>query len=125
MLPVLLERDHGQQARPGEAAGQNVERGWSLRYRLTSSAGELLSDVLHHLPLPRHRFKRLRHILAELGEPGRAAAREGFSRVKPRTAVVSLAEAATFSAARSSSAAAASSSSSSSSSCSRSRTLRS
>src|SRR5215813_8526811 len=77
MLPVLLERDHGQQARPGEAAGQNVERGWSLRYRLTSSAGELLSDVLHHLPLPRHRFKRLRHILAELGEPGRAAARAG------------------------------------------------
>ena len=31
MLPVLLEQDHGQQARPGKAARQHVERRRRLR----------------------------------------------------------------------------------------------
>src|SRR5262249_48811024 len=34
--------------------------------------------VLHHLPLPRHHFQCLGYILAELGEPPRAAAGAGI-----------------------------------------------
>ena len=55
MLPVLLEQDHGEQARSGEAARQHVERRRRLADLLAIPAGELLAHGLHHLPLPRHR----------------------------------------------------------------------
>ena len=74
MLAVLLEQDHRQQARPGKAARQDVERRRRLRDLLAVPAGELLPHVLHDLPLPRDHLQRLGHILAELGEPARAAA---------------------------------------------------
>ena len=107
MLPVLLEQDHRQQARPGKAARQHVERRRRLADLLAGPAGELLAHVLDHLPLPRHHLQRLGDVLAELGEPaepqqgqavgpgtitrsrGRCAGnglRAGFLRVKARTA---------------------------------------
>jgi len=78
MLAVLLEQDHRQQRRPGKAARQHVERRGHLRDLLAVPAGELLAHVLHHLPLPRHHVQCLGDILAELGEPLRAAAGAGI-----------------------------------------------
>ena len=49
MLAVLLEQDHRQQARPGKAARQDVERRRRLRDLLAVPAGELLPHVLHDL----------------------------------------------------------------------------
>src|SRR6185437_11445426 len=74
VLAVLLEQDHGEQARSGEAARQHAERRRRLADLLAVPAGELLADGLHHLPLPRHRLEPLGHGLAELGEPVRATA---------------------------------------------------
>jgi len=74
VLPILLEQDHGEQARPGEAARQHRERRRRLADLLAVSAGELLAYDLYHLPLPWHRLEPLGHVLAELGEPARAAA---------------------------------------------------
>ena len=53
MLPELLEQDHRQQAWAGPAAGQDMERRRRLADLLAIAAGELLADVLDHLPLPR------------------------------------------------------------------------
>src|SRR3954454_1600493 len=77
MLPILLKDDHGEQARSGKAARQDVERRRCLRYRLAGPAGELLANDLDHLPLPRHHFQRLGYVLAELGQLGRTTTRAG------------------------------------------------
>ena len=77
MLAVLLEQDHGEKARAGEAARQHMERRRGLADLLACPAGELLPDVLQHLPLPWHHLQRLGDVLAELGEPGRPAAGAG------------------------------------------------
>jgi len=72
VLPVLLEQDHGEQTRPGKAARQHGERCRRLADLLAVPAGELLAHDLHDLPLPRHHFEPLGHVLTELGEPVRA-----------------------------------------------------
>jgi len=77
VLPVLLEQDHGEQARPGKAARQHRERRRRLADLLAVPAGELLAYDLYHLPLPRHDLEPLGHVLAELGEPDGAAAAAG------------------------------------------------
>src|SRR5215831_7008767 len=46
-----------------------------LADRLAVAAAELLADVLDHLPLPRDHLDRLADVLAELAQPGAAAAR--------------------------------------------------
>jgi hypothetical protein len=74
LLPVLLEQDHGEQARAGEAARQHMGRRRGLADLLALPAGELLAYVLYHLPLPGDDFERLGDVFTELGEPGRAAA---------------------------------------------------
>ena len=84
MLAVLLEQDHRQQARPGKAARQDVERRRRLRDLLAVPAGELLPHVLHDLPLPRDHLQRLGHILAQLGEPASSRSRRRRSgRARP------------------------------------------
>jgi hypothetical protein len=77
MLAVLLEQDHGEQARPGKAARQHMEWRWRLADPLAVSASELLAYVLHHLPLPGYHFQCLSDVLAELGKSLRAAAGAG------------------------------------------------
>src|SRR5439155_18922524 len=74
MLPVLLEQDHRQQAGAGPTPGNYMKRRWSLADLLAVAAGELLGDVLAHLPLPRDHLQRLGDILAQLAQPRAAAA---------------------------------------------------
>ena len=59
MLAELGVQDHRQQARPGAAAGDDVERRRRLGDRLARPAGELLPHRLDHLPLPRDHLQRL------------------------------------------------------------------
>jgi len=75
MVGVLVDQDHREQARPGEAARDHVEGGGRLRDRLARAAAELLPHVLGHEPLPRHDVERLGDVLADLRELGAAAAR--------------------------------------------------
>src|SRR5438309_1328786 len=77
VLPVLLEQDHGEQARPGKAARQHRKRRRRLADLLAVPAGELLAYDLYDLPLPRHDLETFGHVLAELGKPLRAAAGAG------------------------------------------------
>jgi len=77
MLPVLLEQDHRQQARPGPPAGDHMKRCRRLVDFLAVAAGELLSDMLDHLPLPRDHLQRLGDILAQFAQPCAAAAQAG------------------------------------------------
>lgn len=65
MLAVLGIKDHRQQARPDAAARDGMERRRRLADLLADAAGELLTDGLDHLPLPRHHFQRLGDALAE------------------------------------------------------------
>ena len=51
MLAELLEQDHRQQVRPGEAARRHMERRRRLRDRLALAAREPLAHRLDHLPL--------------------------------------------------------------------------
>jgi hypothetical protein len=74
MLAELLEQDHRQKRRPGEAARRDMERRGRLRNRLALSAGEALADRLDHLPLARNDLERLRDILAKLRKLRRTAA---------------------------------------------------
>ena len=74
MHAILLEQDHRQKARAGEAARDHMERRWRLGDALAMAAGEFFSDVLDHLPLPRDHFQRLGDVLAELGKLRRSAA---------------------------------------------------
>src|SRR3954468_18567281 len=57
MLPELLEQDHRKQTGAGPAPGDHMERRRSLADLLAVPAGELLADMLNHLPLAR------RHLL--------------------------------------------------------------
>jgi hypothetical protein len=88
VLPVLLEHDHGEQARSGKAARQHRERRRRLADLLAVPARELLAHGLHHLPLSRHHLEPLGHVLPQLGEPLRAAAgtfgRTGHDDALPR-----------------------------------------
>jgi hypothetical protein len=80
MVGVLLDQHHRQQARAGKAAGDRVERRRRLADRLARAAAELLADMLGHEPLPRHDVEGLGDVLADLREPGAAAARTGSRR---------------------------------------------
>jgi len=75
MLPELLKQDHRQKRRSGEAARRDMERRRRLRDRLALPAGEALAYRLDHLPVTRNDLKRLGHVLAELRQLRRAAAR--------------------------------------------------
>ena len=77
MLAKLLEQDHRQQAWPCPAAGDDVERRRRLADLLAVAAGELLADVLDHLPGFRDDLQRLGDVLAELGQPRTATAGAG------------------------------------------------
>ena len=77
MLAVLLEQDHRQQVGAGPAARRRVERRRRLRDLLAIPAGELLAHRLDHLPPARDHLQRLGHILADLRQLLRAAARAG------------------------------------------------
>src|SRR5260221_6865116 len=77
MLPVLLEQDHRQKAWTGPAPGGHMERRRSLADLLAVAAGELLADMLDHLPLPRDHLQRLGDVLAQLAQPRPAAALAG------------------------------------------------
>jgi hypothetical protein len=57
-----------------------VERRRRLAYLLAVPAGELLADVLDHLPLPRDHLQRLGDILAQLAQALAAAAQAGDRR---------------------------------------------
>src|SRR5205085_5874005 len=75
MLPELLEQDHRQKAGTGPAPGQHMEWRRRLADLLAIAAGELLADVLDHLPLPRNDLQRLGDVLAQLPQPRAAAAK--------------------------------------------------
>ena len=77
MLAKLLEQDHRQQAWPCPAAGDDVERRRRLADLLAVAAGELLADVLDHLPGFGDDLQRLGDVLAQLGQPRTAAAGAG------------------------------------------------
>ena len=86
MLAELLEQDHRQQVRPGEAARRHMERRRRLRDRLAVPARELLAHRLDHLPLPRDHLQRLGDVLAELRQLRRAAAGTALRRRRSRRA---------------------------------------
>src|SRR4030081_1245873 len=84
MLPVLLEQDHRQKAWTGPAPGGHMERRRGLADLLAIAAGELLADMLDHLPLPRDHLQRLGDVLAQFTQPRAAAAKAGErSRLDP------------------------------------------
>ena len=71
MLAVLLEQDHRQQARPGEATaaashGTAPEAGQSFRQARQENFSR---TVLDHLPLSRNNFQRLGDVFAKLRQP--------------------------------------------------------
>ena len=66
MLAELLEQDHRQKPRSGEAARRDMERRRRLHDRFALPTGEALPNRLDHLPLTRDDLERLRDILAEL-----------------------------------------------------------
>src|SRR5215213_1164635 len=77
MLPVLLEQDHRQQARPGPAARDHMKRRRRLADLLAVAASKLLADMLDHLPLPRDHLQRLGDVLAQFAQPRAATAQAG------------------------------------------------
>ena len=77
MLAKLLEQDHRQQAGPGPASRDHVERGRRLADLLAIPAGELLPDVLDHLPGLWDDLQGLGDVLSQLGQPRAAAAIAG------------------------------------------------
>src|SRR5712671_483980 len=82
MLPILLEQDHRQQAGAGPTPSNYMERRRSLADLLAVAAGELLADMLDHLPLPWNHLQRLGDILAQLAQPRAATAQaNGRSRL--------------------------------------------
>src|SRR5207237_328714 len=92
MLPILLEQDHRQQAGAGPTPGNDMERRRSLADLLAVAAGELLTDVLDYLPLPRDHLQSLGDVLAQFAPPRATAApanrRSPYSRA-PRVPVPS------------------------------------
>ena len=81
VLAELLEHDHRQEARARPGPRDGVERRRRLADLLAVPAGELLPHRLDHLPPPRRRLQRPRHLLAELAKAGAAAARAGRRRI--------------------------------------------
>ena len=77
VLPVLLEQDRRQQVRARPTAWCRVEGRRRLRYPLAVPTGELLPHRLDHLPPARDHLQGLRHVLADLRQPLRSAARAG------------------------------------------------
>ncbi len=77
VLSELFEHQNRQQAGTGPTAGDHMERRGRLADALAVAAGELLADVLDHLPLPRNDLERLGDILAQLGQTRPAAAGAG------------------------------------------------
>jgi|GEM_PF-1374981 len=75
MQGELVVQHHGQKVRADMAAGNHMERRRSFGDPLAIAAGKLLPDVLDDLPLPRDYLQGLGDVLANLGEPDRAAAR--------------------------------------------------
>jgi hypothetical protein len=75
---VDLEQQHGEQARPEEAARRNMERRWRLGDSLTRTTRKALAHRLNHLPLARDHFQRLGDVLAQLGKIIATAARAGL-----------------------------------------------
>src|SRR3954467_3215047 len=69
MLAKLLEQDHGQKTGTGPASGDHVEWRRRLADLLAIAAGELLADVLDHLPGFRDHLQCLGDVLAELRQP--------------------------------------------------------
>src|SRR6185312_13755061 len=74
VIGVFVDQDHRQQARPGKAARDRVERCRRLRDRLAGPAAELLPHMRGHEPLPRHYVERLVDVFADLAEFAAAAA---------------------------------------------------
>jgi len=74
MVGILVDQHHRQQARPGKAPGDDMERRRRLRDLLAGTAAELVPDVLRHEPLPRNHIERLGDILADLRQVRAAAA---------------------------------------------------
>ena len=76
---VFEEQHLREQRRSGASARDRMRGRRRLRNRLAGAAGELLAHVLDHLPLARHDFQRLGHVLAQLAQHA-AAARAGRRR---------------------------------------------
>jgi hypothetical protein len=66
MIGVFVDQDHRQQARPGKAPRDHMERGGRLRDLLAMPAAELLPHMLGHEPLPRDDVERLGDVFADL-----------------------------------------------------------
>ena len=64
MLTKFLEHQHRQQAGTYKTAGNDMERRRRLADVLAITAGELLADVLDHLPLPRDDLQGLGRIFS-------------------------------------------------------------
>src|SRR4051812_47840239 len=77
MLPELLEQDHRKQTGAGPAPGDHMERRRILADLLAVPAGELLADMLNHIPLAR------RHLLM-LDMLGNWPIREAFQMAERR-----------------------------------------
>ena len=75
MQAELVEQDHGQQVGAGASARDRMEWRRRLGDGSAITADELLADGLQHDPLPRHDFETVGPGLADLFEPGAAAAR--------------------------------------------------
>lgn len=67
--------------RADEAARSGMERRRRLADRLTVTAGKFLPPRLDHFEAARNLLQRLVHILAQLGQPGSAAAGAGSRRI--------------------------------------------
>ena len=80
MLPVLLEQHHRQQAWPGPAASDHMERCRWLADLLAVPAGDLLTHRLDDLPAARNDFKRLGDVFTNPAQPSSAASRAGAGR---------------------------------------------
>ena len=75
MLAVLLEQDHRQQAGPGPAPGDHMERRRCLADGLAVAARELLAHRLDHLPLAGNDLQGLGDVLAQLRQAARRRSR--------------------------------------------------
>src|SRR5262245_14275966 len=79
-LAELLEQDHGQKVRSGEAPRRDVERRRRLRDRLAFPAREPLPHRLDHLPLTWDHLQCLGDVLPQLRQLRRPAAGTAFRR---------------------------------------------
>jgi len=77
MLAELLEQNHRQETRSRPASRDHVEGCRRLADRLAVAAGELLADMLDHLPLAGDHLQRLGDVLPQLGQACTAATGAG------------------------------------------------